>query len=529
MSAPYYQSEPQIQFLYQILRDIAQGQLQIPRFQRPFVWDLERRLELFRSLHVGMPIGSIMIWKTNDLDVRCYDRLGPYLLKVPSGSSRAYVIDGHQRLATLFDALHAPETDDELPEDVAYFDLEEEAFFFEPRSTAPDTTWLPLRFVLDFVRLLPFQRSLGERADVKVLLQRIDKLVTAFGQFKIPVLSIATNDLDMVARTFQRINSQGIVMSEVHMISALTWSDHFDLNERIASWKEEQLSPIGWGDLEDKWILYVCKVALGFDLYDANVDAISKSLRSDPGKIEEAAGSIVCAAQFLGEHCGIRSPWVMPFTSHIVPLAEAFRRKPSRIKGADRDALIRWFWLLAYSRITRAELPRLMLALAHLCGDTAAPSPVPLTLPSPLFPLPKRFRMNDARCMTLALRLASIVGDEGSELLARHGADALSHLLFGKVMIPHEWFSSPANRILADPASAREVRSRISKACHAGGARSDEQQRLLESHAISAEAAEAYKEKDWIRFLTIRLRAMEDLENAFAQQVGILHSTTTKS
>ncbi len=48
MSAPYYQSEPQIQYLYQLLRDIARGELRIPRFQRPFIWDNEQRLELWR-------------------------------------------------------------------------------------------------------------------------------------------------------------------------------------------------------------------------------------------------------------------------------------------------------------------------------------------------------------------------------------------------------------------------------------------------------------------------------------------------
>lgn len=521
MSAPYYQSEPQIQYLYQILRDIAQGQIQVPRFQRPFVWDFERRLELFRSLHAGMPIGSIMIWKTNELDVRCYRELGPYKLKQPVGSSRAYLIDGHQRLATLFDAFHNPDDDSVLPDNIAYFNIESEEFFFEQQDTKPEPMWLPLRFVADFPKLLPFQRGLGERPNFKVLLQRIDSLVTAYSQFKIPVLSVSTNDLDMVAKTFQRINSQGVVMSEVHMISALTWSEQFDLNERIANWKEEQLSPIGWGDLEDKWILYACKVALGFDQYEGKVDEISKRLRENPDKIEEAAGSLVYAAQFLRDHCGIRSPWVMPYTSHIVPLAEAFRRKPARIKGADRDALIRWFWLLTYSRITRTEIPRLLLALDLLCGAKAGPPPIPLTLPSPLFPLPKRFRYNDARCMALTLHLAALSGD-GPEVLARHEAEAAPHLFYGKYQVPPDWFPSPANRIVADPKNAPQLREAIAVACAAGAKRSEAQKGMLAKHAIPPDAADAFKAGKWDGFFSLRLRELERLENEFATRLGIL-------
>jgi hypothetical protein len=509
MSAPYYQAEPQVQYLYQILRDIARGQLQIPRFQRPFVWDDERRLELFRSLHAGMPIGSIILWKTN-VEVPCYDRLGPYKLAIPSGPIRNYVIDGHQRLATFFHALHVPENDADLPDQVAYLDLEELEFFFESRTITPNATWLPLRFVPDLGSTVVYGRSLVDRPDVKVLLQRVDSLVSAFSHFKIPVLTVATNDLDVVAKTFQRVNSQGIVMSEVHMISALTWNERFDLNNYIALCKERVLSPIGWNGLDDKYVLYACKAALDFDVYDADVDGVSRALRDHPEILDKAADALVAATTFLRERCGIVSPHVMPYMSDVVPLAEAIRRG----LGDDEDVLRRWFWLLAYSG-TRAGLPEFIETLEHLRGATATAPPIPPVM-TVLAPLPKRFDYRNARCMTLALRLADRAAPDGYGWLSNHPGAALPHLVADRDVLSQDWFQSPANRILTDPARAEETRGAILGACHEGD------QAILERHVIPPAAAAALVAADHERFCMERTLALDAMETAFAQRIGIL-------
>jgi hypothetical protein len=519
-TAPSYQTEPQIQFLYQLVRDIGEGHLQLPRFLRPFLWTEEQRLELFRSIRSGTPIGSVMVWRTNIIDIRCYDSLGPYELKPPSGELRTYVIDGHQRLETLFSALHTPPTGAPLLDEVAYFDAENDDFLFAQRDRTPEPTWLPLRFVLDFARLLPLQRSLTARPDADILVRRMDSVVGAFSRYKIPVLPIVANDLDQVTTMFQRLNSKGTVLSEVQMVNALTWSDTFDLNESIAFWKERWLVPYGWGRLDDKVILDACKVALGFDAYDSDVDAVSRALRQQPQRLDDAADAVLGAAKFLRGHCGIRSPELLPYASHIIPLAEAIRQKPEREDGADRDALVRWFWLLAYSG-SRAGIPKLLQALAYFCGTSAELPAIPIALASPLPPLPKRFDFRTARCKTLALRLAERVPD-GAELLSHARADALAHMVLDWTALSREWFPSPANRIFVDPTAAAQARSAIEEACKAGSMRRPEQQSVLEAHVISPEAADAFARNDLDAFFTLRRQALDALEADFARRMGIL-------
>jgi hypothetical protein len=529
MSTLFYQAEPQIQYLYQLVRSIADGSLGLPKFQRPFVWTTDQRLDLFRSILAGTPIGSVMLWRTNREDVRCYSRIGPYELTAAKGSLRVYIIDGHQRLATCFAALHVPPEGTPPPDEVAYYDLEQEDFLFATGAEPPKPAWLPLRLILEFPLLLQFQRGLAALPAGNALIKRCDPVVTAFGQYKLPVTTVVTNSIDEVTRTFQRINSRGTVMSEVHMISALTWSEGFDLNERIAFWKEKWLAPLGWGDLDDTAILYVCKAALGFGVYDGDVDGVSAKLRQDPDALDAAGSALTDAVAFLRRCCGIRSPAVLPYPSHIVPLAEAFRRKPGRADGVDRDALVRWFWLMAYSG-TSAGLPKVLKTLEHLAGDTTEPPPLPIHLGRELPPLPKRFDFRTARCRALSIRLAVRAGADSEVVLAEHGAGAMQHLILDWHSAEKEDFGSPANRIFARREEAAGMREGIKQACvEYAKPRSDlspASAATLDRHCVSGPAALAFVEavtsKDYPAFIDLRRQALQDMESEFLRGIDLL-------
>jgi uncharacterized protein with ParB-like and HNH nuclease domain len=44
------------------IQDFERGNLQVPAFQRAFVWNNEKKLELFDSIKKGFPIGSLLLW-----------------------------------------------------------------------------------------------------------------------------------------------------------------------------------------------------------------------------------------------------------------------------------------------------------------------------------------------------------------------------------------------------------------------------------------------------------------------------------
>ena len=77
------------------------GDIKLPKFQRPFVWNKEDILKLLDSVYKGYPIGSILLWLTNQKlanerrigDLEIGDRSEEY----PTN----YLLDGQQRLSSL--------------------------------------------------------------------------------------------------------------------------------------------------------------------------------------------------------------------------------------------------------------------------------------------------------------------------------------------------------------------------------------------------------------------------------------------
>ncbi|MGB6162121.1 MAG: DUF262 domain-containing protein [Pseudonocardiaceae bacterium] len=97
--------KPEIMFLEGVLSELASGKLRVPKFQRPFVWRPEQMLDLFDSIERGYPIGSLLVWDTNQ-QVSSLERIAD--IEVPSaplGRQVSYLLDGHQRLSTLFGSL----------------------------------------------------------------------------------------------------------------------------------------------------------------------------------------------------------------------------------------------------------------------------------------------------------------------------------------------------------------------------------------------------------------------------------------
>src|SRR5687767_11790128 len=101
MATPGFDSDPFVTHLVNLLDEIGRGSLQVPRFQRPLSWDVDRQLELLRSVRSGVPCGAIMVWRSSREDLSVYQHLGPYQLPPPPrGAPRQYILDGVQRLTT---------------------------------------------------------------------------------------------------------------------------------------------------------------------------------------------------------------------------------------------------------------------------------------------------------------------------------------------------------------------------------------------------------------------------------------------
>ena len=82
--------------------EIDGGRIKIPQFQRDFVWEKEQSAKLVDSILKGYPVGTFILWKTRE-ELRSYRDIGNIKLPpTPKGDFAEYVLDGQQRITSLY-------------------------------------------------------------------------------------------------------------------------------------------------------------------------------------------------------------------------------------------------------------------------------------------------------------------------------------------------------------------------------------------------------------------------------------------
>lgn len=562
MAEPEFEffGEPRLVRLQKLLDEIRRGEIEIPRFQRPFVWTDEQRLLLMDSVYRGYPIGSILVWRTKTHQLATHEHLGPLGLPGQPGGAgsprseaprlRQYLLDGHQRMTTLFAALgsglytkkklYVPLQGEVSADDPAwpiYFDLEkvgdDTAFVLRRKHVRKQDTWLPLDILFDSYALgeweEAFRRNRLTTPGQRELVNRARSVADAFRDYMVPVLPVATENLDQVTASFKRINSGGTPMNEEHMVAALTYraatGDEFDLDKKFEVVSAD-LQAVGWGEFDRQMVLQVCKVRSGLDIYDEKPEAVALSLRKDAELLDHVTAQILRAAEAL-KSFGILSPKSLPYSYQAVLLADAL---------ADRDLskdtlanIHKWIWITSlteyFGGITKAIVNRARLHLRAFLDGGVGPLPPDVT--SVVEPF-RRFDFRGARARTLALLLAEQrpedpqgVPYDAFALLAEHGSGAVSKL-FREKDLPRSaerLSDAPENRFLVHPNQAGELHRAIV----------DGQESLFEKlpqgHLITEAGLSKLRERDFLGFLAERRRALEEIEAARTTAVGLTYRT----
>jgi hypothetical protein len=498
------------------------------------------------SVYSGYPIGMILVWRTQSHRLETYDHLGPLRLPpdVETDTARQYLLDGHQRMATLFgalgpglftredhtDAMSLAEIRDEAERWPIYFDLEaeERPFRLALRRTPPPPSWLPLDRLFDPYALRDFEDSLRYSGYDRKITNRIQSVAEIFRDYVIPVVPIATENLWQVTESLSRTNGGGTRLSEVHMINALTFNSHFDLIKEFEELAAD-LKPVGWERIDPQMILNICKVGLGLSPGDDNVETIAHRIRSRPDILSRVRSDIVCAARVLDEVAGVRGPASLPYTTQAVLLADALHG----IDQPSKDVVSRlrkWFWattLTEYFRgMTRSLFERARQHLHEVVVGKVDPSPPDLVLV--VDPI-GRFDFRTARSRAISLLLAELkpidpgvnADSDSFETLAQYGVDALSKLFLEREVsgANSKRTQGPENHFLIHPRHAEHLQAlRI-------GPGQTLDVRAFASHAIDEAAIEALVQRQWGKFLRLRREAIENLERIRSEECGLEYRT----
>jgi hypothetical protein len=432
--------------LKNLLEDVQKGLIRVPRFQRPFIWSDLQRIELLRSIRDNMPIGSLLIWRTTAHRLSSFPYIGPHAIPESSHVTPSlgwqFLLDGHQRVSTLLGLLNRPEdtpTDNIDEQSIDWnivYDLEEQDFIFEKKinkksknhfkPVLPLFTLLDGRLVNRHLRNIRNAMPISQESDDTLELweMRADNIAYRFQQCRIPVVIMVSDDLQLAAKTFQRINSLGTPMGESHLVAALTWNEGFDLREQISKLKNEL--PLGWRDIEESIYLQVCRGIIGLDITKSGQLELVTRLSDDPTILNRAGNAISKAVKWFIDELLIYKEELLPYSLQLVIIASEIAKSGSKIK---KNNARKWFWRTASTEVftvgTYREVKREqdLLSSPNVDNEKWDVS----------IELPNRFDFRSARVRLHMLLLANYTAPRGSddkrintcEVLKSYGRDAL--------------------------------------------------------------------------------------------------------
>jgi hypothetical protein len=399
-----------------LIEGVLAGQIRVPAFQRDFVWEPDRIALFIDSVYKEYPFGSLLFWRAREL-LKHERHHGPYELPdLREDYPIDYVLDGQQRVTSLFAAFQT-----ELPRPPAsewtdiYFDYLSEPdpqdanFFALDAGEADPARFFPVSVLFDSTAY----RSATETVD-PAYLPHLDDLQSKIKEALIPVELLRTDDRAKVAIVFERINHLGVPLDTLQLLTAWTWSEDFDLQQRFEELRES-LEDHGFAGVgEDTSLVLRCCAAIlvGEPTADPLIGLNGADVRD---RFEEVENGIKGAIDFLRTQVGVETLRNMPYPTMLIPLSVYFAVPGSEqvvVPAADRVRLERWFWRSCFSerysgqtnRVARRDIGE-MSELRDGGANTLGEFAVTVT---PDFFSDTVFRLSSARTATFVLLLASM-------------------------------------------------------------------------------------------------------------------------
>ncbi|MFE6965657.1 DUF262 domain-containing protein [Agromyces sp. NPDC057679] len=336
-----------------IMSRIKSGEIRIPGFQRSYVWEPQQAALLMDSIYKGYPFGSILLWRTGTV-LNSEKNLGGFSLPDPEKDYPIdYVLDGQQRITSLFATFqNGIAGDDEDPEvwlPIYYdFDAKEDAqdpqFVALPHDKVLDGRHFPLKTFFHPVNFSRSAQSLPE--------DRYEEIVTVQQKFvaaDIPVQTFESEDRTSVAIVFERVNRLGVELNMFQLLTAWTWSEDFDLQDKFEALSEE-FSEFGFADIgadNDLMLRCTAAVLVNDPAPTALIDANGADVRA---RFDIVHNALRLSVDFLRSNLHIHHLRFLPYPSLLVPLASYFAERQNQpLTDADRKVLLRWFWRTSLS------------------------------------------------------------------------------------------------------------------------------------------------------------------------------------
>lgn len=385
--------------LSELLADVDDGRLQLPDFQRGWVWDDDHIKSVVGSVAKSFPIGAIMLLETGNEEIR-FNPKPVEGVNTSNNRPELLLLDGQQRITSLYQTVvtkspvNTKNAKDQPIKRWYYIDMSkalnpgedlEDAIFSVKEDkiitsnigrdivldlSSREKEYENLMFPVNMMRNSDFcdwrlgfsdywHRNPEKYAEQTLFCNEFErKVILPFNSYHLPVIKLRrTNTKEAICQVFEKVNTGGVALTAFELLTATYASENFDLKK---DWEKNfrQLR-------EHKSLTNVCNTDLIqsitlYSTYRRRIEAIStENLPPVSAKRKEmlnlplseylerrdniVAGYIKASKILLENH--IFNARDLPYSTQLIPMAAILAELKEEIDNVGKKKkLMRWFW-----------------------------------------------------------------------------------------------------------------------------------------------------------------------------------------
>ena len=382
--------------LYEILKEVNAGKIQLPDFQRGWVWDDSGIKGIIASVAKSFPIGAIMLLETGNENIKFKTKPIEGVLDAIDIKPDMLILDGQQRITSLYqaiitdravstrnskgyeikrwyyiDMLKALDSDSDLEE--AIFSISENKIITENigRNVVLDLTteenefkhlMYPVSMVDEYSewRMKFMEYWDYDKEKVRFWNEFEREIIGGFSGYSLPVIVMKkTNPKEAVCQVFEKVNTGGVSLTVFELLTASFASEDFDLKEDWLKIKNEfkpykVLNNTSNTDVIQAITLYSTykkrssAILSGSDSLPAVSAKRKEMLNLTLSEYEmyrnEIVSGFIKASKILVEN-NIYNARDLPYTTQLIPMAAILAKLGDKIDNVgNKNNIMRWFW-----------------------------------------------------------------------------------------------------------------------------------------------------------------------------------------
>lgn len=376
--------------LFSLLSKVREGKIQLPDFQRGWVWDDERIRKLLVSISQSFPIGAVMLLETGGPNVSFFPRPVEGVNLADSTQPEQLLLDGQQRLTSLYQSLilKTPVLTRDMKGSkiercyyikinsiMSGFNDMEEAIVSIPGDKLVkglgniikedyssvekecDNDVFPVNLIFDNNGAFEWQKIYtknGTNMDKQQKWLKLYELILCFQQYQIPIIKLSKdNSKEAVCSVFENVNTGGVSLTVFELLTASFAADNFRLRKDWEDREAKLKSPANitskiLADISNvEFLQALCLLATGHSTKTISCkrkDILLLTVDEYKTWADKLTDGMIAAAQFLQEQC-VFSTRDLPYGSQIVPLAAILTELGAEAKvHINRMKIARWYW-----------------------------------------------------------------------------------------------------------------------------------------------------------------------------------------